>query len=513
MFFCICFPDWNFGKWHSKPRGISHVTFQQWKHIKVRNPHDSILSCMRTGHETLNNILECLPGQAIERHMRELGYDFVWANLDTQHFLLPQRRNRTWGVASLMSSSHDKDALGEVFSDMLSAMKSNWHFPEELFWEQGLPREPAKNQREQQLLERAKAAFPGMNNVFFDTSSSLDRPVHCAGAVPCITPSHGIYSTNLERYLTTKDILNAQGFFESLFSPEGYQFLLDNPVLAQDMAGNAFSTTVCQAVFLSTLAAAPHIWESVGVTRQEDAPAQHPAQQADAPLRRLKGKQSAPSYGPALTRGWKRSFAAVQGSDREKKPRRKNNKDRKSKYKRKKQNVDSRKFSRGKRVEATLWEKEAVMAAYEKAKKDASIKHPMKHVAGLGLKGFYRCCVYKWAKARASQQWSLLCSAAPKLCQKYKEVPDSLRKLVGAKLKFQTRASAKGQGSTVLPAALISTVSDYVVPLLIFLEVDVDRMPQPVRMMLFVQLAHIFGRRHFDQIPYIYIIYIYIHIL
>ena len=51
------------------------------------------------------------------------------------------------------------------------------------------------------------------------------------------------------------------------------------------------------------------------------------------------------------------------------------------------------------------------MAAYDKAVEDGE-KHPAKKVSR--MKGFYRCCVYKWKKSREREKWTLLCRA----CQK-----------------------------------------------------------------------------------------------
>lgn len=45
------------------------------------------------------------------------------------------------------------------------------------------------------------------------------------------------------------------------------------------------------------------------------------------------------------------------------------------------------------------------------------------------MRGFYgrRLCKSKWGAAREQQNWPLLVQAAPKLCKRFKELPNSLR--------------------------------------------------------------------------------------
>ena len=103
------------------------------------------------------------------------------------------------------------------------------------------------------------------------------------------------------------------------------------------------------------------------------------------------------------------------------------------------------------------------MAAYEKAKLE-KVKNPAKHVASLGLRGHYRCCMYKWAKPRLAQNWPLLCKAAPQIAKKFKEIPDVLRKFMGLKGKFRARLSSNETGQKTIPSSLMSVVSDCAVP-------------------------------------------------
>lgn len=103
------------------------------------------------------------------------------------------------------------------------------------------------------------------------------------------------------------------------------------------------------------------------------------------------------------------------------------------------------------------------MSAYDKAKAD-NMKNPAKHVENLQMRGWYRCCLYKWKRARTAQKWPLLCKAAPQLARKFKEVPDVLRSFMNMKCKFRARkASVAENSSALIPSELMSVVADTVV--------------------------------------------------
>ena len=111
--------------------------------------------------------------------------------------------------------------------------------------------------------------------------------------VPCVTPTHPVYSVRMQRYLGPKDFLNLQGLFECSFKSSTYQALVnDDPKLTQDLAGNSFSATVNQAVLLTSLICTSGLWQSLG---------QPPASAALAPAAgsvlvryRIRGKRKCP---------------------------------------------------------------------------------------------------------------------------------------------------------------------------------------------------------------------------
>ena len=194
------------------------------------------------------------------------------------------------------------------------------------------PEEPPSNKRIKALVDIAKTKYPYSNNVFIDASSSIDWQMMGDGVIPCLAPSHDVYSTGLRRYLQAEDVLNAQGLFRSCFNREAYAALQEQ---AQEIAGNSFSSTVCQAVLMTALTCTPDAWDKVGVV---NAPTDgvHREQPQQVVARRLKRKTP-----PALCQ--------VLPPSGGKKKQSKNPK------------VDSRKFNKhGKSKVASIWEKEMV---------------------------------------------------------------------------------------------------------------------------------------------------------
>ena len=101
------------------------------------------------------------------------------------------------------------------------------------------------------------------------------------------------------------------------------------------------------------------------------------------------------------------------------------------------------------------------MKAYDRAKSDPHIQNPCKHVEGLQMKGFFRCCMFRWKNARKESRWSLLCEACPGLAKACREVPNVLRKIIGKEVKLKTRCRADGdQGSAILPPDFEKAITD-----------------------------------------------------
>ena len=247
--------------------------------------------------------------------------------------MLPQRRNRVYGLAFAMAGSSTAQ-VQETYSQCLEALKTNFQFPSDLLFERNPREKPTPGH--QKIIKAVQNKCPSSIDLYVDCASSSSRLTYGDKVVPCLTTSHAIFSTRLQRYLSKRDLLCCQGFWPSTFNPEAYKLLLEGNT--QEVVGNAFSSTVCQATFLTAFACAPDTWKSLSISAPVGSP---PGDQLVPVLRRLKRKQPAPS-------GFVVSTAPAKKSQRG------------GRYKRKTPGLDSRKLAKGKRPCATLWEKEQV---------------------------------------------------------------------------------------------------------------------------------------------------------
>eukprot|EP00438_Fugacium_kawagutii_P025513 Skav224451 [mRNA] locus=scaffold3438:3800:13300:+ [translate_table: standard] len=397
--------------------------------------------------------LECAWEKDIMRPVRNIRnlkiFRLVWDVLDAQNYLLPQRRNRVWGLAFVLGGHEDVADVKQYFHDNLKSLRSNFKFPSDKIF-LNLPKEKPRNAHID-AIERGKVSKPYSQNLFVDCASSKKWNVVGDEGLPCVTPSHKIWSTQLCRYLTKEDLLNCQGLFKSCFNVHAYNAIL--AMDAQDLAGNAFASTVCQAVVMVSLAGVPGSWASVG----RPDPDQHQEGSGGCGavlLRRLKRKQPAPEFGDP-----KPVEDDKDDKERVKPPQ-------KRRYKRKNPGTDARKMSKGKRPSASIWQKEQVMKAYEKAKSEG-VLDPCKHVENQRLPGYFRCCVYRWSRPRARDHWSLICNTSPEMAKKCKEVPNVLRDIVGLPKKFSNRRPKSSEDpnvTTILPGELIRSAAMRQIP-------------------------------------------------
>lgn len=305
-----------------------------------RRMHAGILNCQST--------LLFHSAQVLAQDMKKLCYHFTWQIVDSRHFALPQRRNRIWGVAAVITGEEDPKRVGELYSECLDSMKSNFQFPTEV----NFPPKPKENYRKRQhkdLVESAKQQSFRLTDVFVDCNGTMRRQVYCFGAVPCVIPKHPVFSVEMGRYLGAEDLLNCQGLWRSTWSPAGFEQLLQDPVLAHDLAGNSFSSTVCQSVLLSTFVCLPAAWSHAGASNPPDADA-NPGRM----LRRLRGKQASDQYGP-----W--HIQRVEKAERFGRSAKAKKARRKVPYARKSKDGDSRRHSKGKKEVASIWKKEQLL--------------------------------------------------------------------------------------------------------------------------------------------------------
>ena len=290
-----------------------------------------------------------------------MGYDFCWTVLDTKNYCLPQRRNRVWGIATVTQGSGGSTSaeVCEKYKECLLAMQTNFQFDLDMIFTPR-PTQKPKPGRHTFLVEKAKAEGFQFTDLFIDCQGSRTRNVYCQGAVPCITRNHPVYFLLQERYLSGVDFLRCQGLWESVWKSRVFSQLKKDDKFCQDLAGNSFSATVVQCVFLSLFASTSRIWGSDGSAGHGDSNNGTTSSSGSLPaptalLRRVSSKRKAPEYN--------KTAVVVQG-DQPKHPTQQQRPKRKRRgltYKRKAPGVDSRKTNKGKSTGLSIWDKEMMI--------------------------------------------------------------------------------------------------------------------------------------------------------
>lgn len=271
--------------------------------------------------------------------------------MDSQDYLLPHRRTRAWGLAAV-TGEEEVCRLPSSFPSCLEELASRVKIPNDQFF---LPAKevPIKPGRQAEVLEQAAELY-GRENLYVDVSTSTKRTMAAANVVPCVTPSHPIYSTRLNRYLLKEEFLRVQGLWPSCFKEDVYEEYIE---MGQNLAGNSFSSTVCQAAIIASMVTCPKSWEAIPSRRGDpqsnpvdsSAPAGIPMLGCgDTVLRRITGKRKAEAYDCFKNHS-------------QNKPSKSTRRRRKMPWRRKAPGVDSRKLSKGKKKMVTISDKLKVL--------------------------------------------------------------------------------------------------------------------------------------------------------
>ena len=101
------------------------------------------------------------------------------------------------------------------------------------------------------------------DNLFVNIGTSKDRVEFASETTPCISPSHKIWSTKLQRTLLPLEHFHAQGVWRcDTEVPEAFDSLLSDQTLARDMAGNGMTSTAVQAACLAAFVSS-NVWGQV----------------------------------------------------------------------------------------------------------------------------------------------------------------------------------------------------------------------------------------------------------
>ena len=176
--------------------------------------------------------------------------------LGSRHFHLPQRRRRCWIWGLLHAKSKD------VAEKCLPATLQSQMYREpvtldSLFVDEPYDEGRGLNDREQAVVD--KIVHHKFEDIDFserdwviDVSKSIMRASPCQDACPCLVPNSRLFRVNTGQFLGPLQVLGLQGIWTRDF-PRLENFALTKPRLLRDIAGNAFTSTVAQAVILSCL--------------------------------------------------------------------------------------------------------------------------------------------------------------------------------------------------------------------------------------------------------------------
>lgn len=376
----------------------------------------------------------------------------AWKLVDTQKFLLRQRRNRVWGVAQL-NTGFDAEEFAKDYDRVVASLQTDIRFTMEETFVRDMPKVKPRNDREKELFVQAvrKLEDSGSNNIFFDCNTSQMRsngngPESALDVTTCVRPTHQIYSVRLARYLLPEEHLAVQGIWEvDAENKNAWKDLVADGKLAMDVAGNSFSSTVAQTVMLSSL-----------VTCQAWHRVRHESSTESAILPSCQGNEDSAA-------GSSKDIARHEGKKHVlKRLRQKSSLHGGFVVVAKKNGAGKgNKHARGKRPSATIVQKEAIMKAYDELK-DKGKKHARKILSS--MPGYFRSCTAesKWGRQRREQMWPLLVQTAPALLKKCKEVPNSLRVVMQWDNLKHNIHTAKNDVQIHLPVPLQNVVEEMV---------------------------------------------------
>jgi len=231
----------------------------------VRCFHPKVVIC-----ENVSGLLKRAQGcdaQIIQvrKAFEEAGYVFAYKQLDARIFLVPQRRMRVW-MWAIRSDVAAASAAGEV-QTVLSALERPQPVALHKFLKPAACDVRARqttNDREDHVLDHiVQANRPlqrleagELTDLVVDVAKSAERAPWCVGATPCVLPNSRLYWRRQQRVLGAREMLALQGIWPRDFPAlESWCQSDTRSRVLMDMAGNAFTSTVCSAVCLGIMVA------------------------------------------------------------------------------------------------------------------------------------------------------------------------------------------------------------------------------------------------------------------
>ena len=201
----------------------------------------------------------------VRKAFEEEGYVFAYKLVDARNFLVPQRRTRVW-MWAIRSDVAAAPAAGDVLT-VLNALERPQSVPLGKFLKPLACNARSRqtiNDREEQCLDYVVQANPPLQclradeltDLVIDVAKSAHRAPWCIGATPCVLPNSRLHWRRQQRVLAAHEVAALQGIWPRDFPAlESWCQSDTRSRVLVDMAGNAFTSTVCAAVCLGVMVA------------------------------------------------------------------------------------------------------------------------------------------------------------------------------------------------------------------------------------------------------------------
>ena len=241
--------------------GSTGITFNGvWQYVKLMRP--ALVIC-----ENVEGIVKRIGGRpppihAVMKSWTSIGYTSSWKLVDSRYYALPHRRHRVWiwafrGDARMHCVQQvplTLDALASTHHLSLDATLTPGRGCVKVLGDQ---RMSGIGRRERTVVQTVWHDHPELKgrDIIIDLKSSITRgiPFSCDSSC-CILPTSKMYRVLERRLLSTRDRMSLQGIYRSDFPAlDSYLRTSGTKCLLNDLAGNAFSSTVYMAVMLACL--------------------------------------------------------------------------------------------------------------------------------------------------------------------------------------------------------------------------------------------------------------------
>lgn len=200
----------------------------------------------------------------VRKAFEKMGYAFAYKLVDARNFLVPQRRTRVW-MWAFRSDVAAAPAAGEVLT-VLKDLERPQPVALNKFLRTAcnvLSCGTINDRQEHVLAHVVQANRPlqrltaeELTDLVVDVAKSAERAPWCIGATPCVLPNSRLHWRRQQRVLGAREVAALQGIWARDFPAlESWCQSDTRSRVLTDMAGNAFTSTVCAAVCLGVMVA------------------------------------------------------------------------------------------------------------------------------------------------------------------------------------------------------------------------------------------------------------------